>query len=331
MNRRDTVLALLALVAATAPIGVQAQALRRIGTLAFGERTESGEWGPHPVFYAALVNGMKELGYVEGRDYVIERRFWGGQPERIQELARELVQANVDVIVAYAPQSIEAARSVTDRVPIVMVFSVDPFREGRVKSLGRPGGNVTGLTWDVGLEFWPKHLELLKEALPKLRRVAYLWTTTNPAALVALKRIEDVAPGLGVSVISAGVKQPSDFEAAFTRMRKASAEALVMVVDPLTVAHRNALMALATREKLPTLATADRGFPDVLIVFGAHVADIPSRAAGYVVKILKGAKPGDLPIEQPTKFDLIVNLKVARALGITIPQTVLFRADRVIE
>ncbi len=274
---------------------------------------------------------MKELGYVEGRDFILEERHWLGRTQKIPELANELVAKNVDAIVAVGPESIAGARSVTDRVPIVMLFSSDPVELGWAKSLRLPGGNVTGLTWDAGPETWAKHLELLKEALPAARRVALLWNSSNPGADRYRRELGNVAPRLNLALTEVAVTQAADLEDAFGRIGKASAQALIVLTDPLTVPNRQKIMSLAMKARLPTLVTADFGFPDALLVYGPHIADMPKRAARYVDRILKGARASELPIEQPLKYDLILDLRVARTLALKIPPSVVLRADRVIE
>ncbi len=278
-----------------------------------------------------FLEGMKRLGYVEGKNFVFEERYWRGKPDLVPQLARELVQRRVDVIVAVGPESIQGARSVTDRVPIVMLFSSDPILLGWVKSLSRPGGNLTGLTWDHGFEFASKQIELLRETIPQVKTIAYLLNVTNPALVEFSRQAHQLAGRSGTRVVPVGIAGPSDFEDAFRRIRKENADALIVVTDPLTVPHRAAIMSLASRERLPTLVTADFGFPDALLVYGPHTADMPERAATYVDRILRGARAADLPIEQPRKYDLQVDMKVARRLGIAVPHSVLLRADRVLE
>jgi putative tryptophan/tyrosine transport system substrate-binding protein len=277
-----------------------------------------------------FLDGMKRLGYEVGKDFVFEERYWHGDPDRVPRLARELIELKVNVIVAVGPQSIEGARRATESVPIVMLYSSDPVLLGWVKSLNRPGGNLTGLAWDHGFYFAAKQVELLRKTLPRAERMAYLLNLTNPALLEFSKRLDKLSQRSGVHLVPVGVTSSSDFEAAFEHMRKERVDALIVVTDPLTVPHREAIMSLASRARLPTLVTADFGFPDALIVYGPRSSDMPARAASYVDRILKGARAGDLPIEQPTKYDLQVNLKVARSLGLVIPQSVLLQADHVL-
>lgn len=331
MRRRRFTLGLVA-VAALLPAAARAQRrAARIGFLITGAPVADPQRRPSSAAVDAFRAGMKALGYVEGRDFVMEERQWLGRTEKIPVLAHELVAKNVDAIVAVGPESIAGARSVTDRVPIIMLFSSDPVELGWAKSLRQPGGNITGLTWDAGPVTWAKHLELLKEALPAARGVALLWNSSNPGADRYRRELEKVAPRLGLALTDVAVAQAADLEDAFARIAKASAQALIVLADPLTVPNRQKIMSLATKARLPTLVTADFGFPDALLVYGPHIADMPKRAARYVDRILKGDKASELPIEQPLKYDLILDLRVAHALGLKIPPSVILRADRVIE
>jgi putative ABC transport system substrate-binding protein len=328
MNRRDAVLSLLALGVAAGPLRGNAQVPRRIGVM----HSRGGSFDPDKWGGIALVQALNELGYQEGRNLAIEWKLWETL-EQIPELARELVQRKVEVIVAVSPPTIVAAKSATDRIPIVMVHSAEPVELGLVRSFNRPGGNITGLAWDHGFETNLKSLELLQESLPKLRRVALLWDIPDPVHGVYLRYYEKATPQLGLQLVSAGVRSAADLEPAFAQMRKEKAEALVVLPSAqLTIPHRKTIMALASANRIPTLiGIVGFDFPDALFQFGPNLSDVPRRAASFVDRILKGAKPGDLPIEQPNKYDLIVDLKVARNLGLTIPQSVLIRADRVIE
>ncbi len=327
MKRRATLAALLALGAGTMAGRASAQPPKRIGVIAFrGSLMNRGNTDG-----IAFVTAMKELGYQEDREYVLDDRP-RQQQEQIPDMVRDLVRLKTDVIIAASPPSILAAKSVTDRVPIVMMYSAEPVAMGLVRSLNRPGGNLTGLTWDHGFETNLKALELLKEALPSLRRVALLWDATDSVHPVYAKYYEKAAPQVGLALISAPVRQTSDFELTFAQMRKERAEALVILPSAqITVPHRNEIMALAARDRIPTLvANVGRDFPDALLYHGPNLTAMPRRVAAYVDRILKGAKPADLPIEQPDKYDVIVDLRAARKFGLTIPTSVLLRADRVI-
>ena len=311
---------------------VQAQArIPRIGFIITGVPVADPQRRPTNATATLFLEVMKRLGYIEGKTFLLEERYWSGKPALVPELTRELVGKKVDVIVAVGPESIEGARQTTDRVPIVMLYSSDPVLLGWVKSLSRPGGNLTGLTWDHGFDFAAKQIELIRETLPRARRIAYFLNLSNPALAAFNKQLDDLAARTGIELLSAGVSGPAEFEAAFRRIRNARADALIVVTDPLTVPHRQAIMSLASRANLPTLVTADFGFPDALLVYGPYTADMPGRAARYVDRILKGARPGDLAIEQPSKYDLQIDVRVARRLGIAIPQSVRLRADRVLE
>lgn len=323
-GRRQFLFATGALLVA---LNARAQAPKRIAVVAFRGSLMNRE----NIGGVAFIAAMNELGYRNGRDYVFGDRPWQ-QQEEIPGMVRELVRLKTDVIIAATPPSILAAKNGTDRIPIIMMYSAEPVAMGLVRSLNRPGGNLTGLTWDHGFQTNHKALELLKETLPKMRRVALLWDATDSAHPVYAKYYEKAAPQLGLTLISVPVRT-ADFEPAFAQMRKQRAEALVLLPSAqITVPHRNAIMALVTRDRIPTLVTIiGRDYPDALLFHGPNLATMPRRAAAFVDRIFKGAKPADLPIEQPDKYDFVVDLRTARKLGITVPQSVLVRADRVIE
>ena len=275
--------------------------------------------------------GLRELGYIEGDNVRIEYRSSAGDDGRFPALARDLVALKVDVILASTVPAIRAAQQATTSIPIVMVLSSDPVRFGLVKSLGHPGGNTTGvasLTFDLA----PKRLEVFKEAVPTLRQIAVLVNPTNPAVLEGLSLTEAAARTVGVAVRSFEIRQPADFDTAFTAIVRARADALLVIPDPLMGTHTARIVEFATRNRLPAME-ARSAFPQSggLISYGIDYGDHLRRAASYVDKILKGAKPADLPVEQPTKFELVINMKTAKALGLTIPQSVLLRADQLIE
>lgn len=308
-----------------APLVIEAQqAPRRVGVIT------SGGWDRGNPSGQAFQSALKALGHEEGRDYIYEPRRWR-QPEEVPALTRELVRLKVDVIVAVSPQSIAGARSVTASVPIVMVNAADPIALGLVKSLGRPGGNLTGITWDHGFESAVKMLELLKDALPKARVVAILRDAADPVHEVYFEHFEKAGRQIGMGILSAGVRQKADLEPVFTQMRRERVDALIAFASAVLVTHREAIMTLASRHHIPTLAPAGLNYQGALLAWGPRVADNPVRAARYVDQILKGAKPGDLPIEQPTKYELFVDLRVARKLGLMLPAPLLLRADQVIE
>jgi putative ABC transport system substrate-binding protein len=298
--------------------------LRRIGYLATGP-AGSG-------FQDAFREGMRELGWVEGRNISIEFRFADTHYERLPDLAAELVRLKVEVIVAQPTAAAYAARGATTSIPIVMVNVGDPVRLHLVESLGRPGGNATGTAFSVGLESIEKSLQLLKETVPKLRRLAVLSNPANPAQPLAVNDLKVSAKKLGLELRLLEVRQPDEFDGAFAAMSKESVEALLVVPEALFILHGARLADLASKHRLPTMhgvrQNVDTGG---LMSYGPRLTDSSRRAAGYVDRILKGAKPEDLPIEQPSKFELVLNMKTAKALGLAIPQTLLLRADEVIQ
>jgi putative tryptophan/tyrosine transport system substrate-binding protein len=277
----------------------------------------------------AFRQGLRELGYDEGRNISIEYRWAEGRDERLSGLAAELVRLKMDVIVA-GVGAVEAVKRVTTTIPIVMPVSTDPVRAGLVTSLARPGGNITGVTTLSG-ELPGKWLELLKEAVPGISRVAVLWDSAGDPSQV--RTSEAAARSLDVRLHVLKVNRADNVESAFVEARKREAGALIVVGSPLFYVHRARLVELAARHRIPTIY-AQREFvvgSGGLMSYGADYRHLFQRAATYVDKILKGAKPGDLPIEQPTKFELVINLKTAKALGLTIPPAVLARADEVIQ
>jgi putative tryptophan/tyrosine transport system substrate-binding protein len=312
--------------AAAWPFAVRAQQagkIRTIGYLSPGSRPPAG--------ITALFDALPELGWIEGKNVAFERRYAENRPERLLELAAELVHLNVDVIVAIGTLGPLAAKRATSTIPIVMTAAGDPLGSGLVASLARPGGNVTGMSL-MAPDLGGKRLELLKELLPRLARVAVLWNAANPYAAIVFKETHAAGRTLGVEVQSFEVRSPDDFDGAFEIVRRQRPDALITVEDPLTFSHRKRIADFAVAYRLPSL----HGFrEDVeaggLISYGANLPDLFRRAAGYVDKILKGAKPADLPVQQPTQFELVINLKTARALGLEVPATLLATADEVIE
>ncbi len=276
--------------------------------------------------------GLRELGYVEGKNIIIEWRYAEEKPERMSELAAELVRLKVDIIVTAGPIPTRAAKQATITIPIVMAQDSDPVANGFVASLARPGGNITGLS-TLRPELSGKQLELLKEIIPKLSRVAVFGTSTYPGNAQALKEIELAAKAFGVQLQYLDVLSPKDIETAFRSASKGRADAvLMMVVGLVAGGHRTEIAALAVKSRLPVIYS---GRADVeaggLMTYGVNVNDLDRRAATYVDKILKGAKPADLPVEQAKKFEFIVNLKAAKQIGLAIPPNVLARADKVIK
>jgi putative ABC transport system substrate-binding protein len=279
----------------------------------------------------AFRQGLRDLGYVEGQSIVIEYRVGEGRIEKLAELADELVRLKVDAIFAFTTSGAQAAKNATKEIPIVMGANGDPVALGFVESLARPGRNITGLVTNAGAEIYGKQLELLKEAVPKTTRVAVLWNPANAQNLLQLKETRAAASGLGVTLLSFEAKEPNDIDTAFATMKKERAGALTVLPDPMLLGQRQKIADLAAKHRLPAIY----GIPEHmeaggLMAYAANRLDIFRRAATYVDKILKGAKPADLPVEQPTKFEFIINLKAAKQIGLTIPPNVLARADRVI-
>ena len=305
-----------------APIVAQAQRPTkpyRIGVL----RTDDSQ--------GLLQQSLRELGYVEGRDVVFEIRSTEGRSERLDDFARDLVRLKVDVIVAANPAGVLSAKRATATIPIVMTNTPDPVQLGLVTSLARPGGNITGVT-TLTVDLSIKQLELLKEAVPRASRVALLWNPDNPWHSAAVKGIKARSVSLGIRLQALDVRGPDAFDSAFHSMTTERAQAVLVLADPVTYFHRRRLADLAIEHRLPMMGgLRDYAEAGSLMSYWADTADVFRRAASYVDRILNGAKPGDLPIEQPTKFEFVVNLKTAKTLGITIPQSVLLRADRVIE
>ena len=279
----------------------------------------------------ALRKGLRDLGWVEGRDFLIEARFADGKSERLPELAAQLVRQNVDLIVVGSTPGALAAKRATGTIPIVVVTTGDPVAGGLVKSLAQPGGNVTGVT-ALGQVLSAKRLELLKEAVPGVTRIAVLTSAGSPYSEPFIKEREGLARALGVQLQVVEARDPGRFEQAFEEMVRGRAEALLVFTDLMFVSHRRRLVELAAKTRLHTMYP-DREFVNAggLMFYGASLFDMYYHAAAYADKILKGGKPSNLPFEQPTKLELIINLKTAKALGLTIPPSVLVRADRIVE
>jgi ABC-type uncharacterized transport system substrate-binding protein len=312
-----------------APLAVEAQQagkIPRIGWLG-GPTRESAE-----TFVREFQRGLKGLGWIEGQNIVIEWRFGGGRAERLPELAAELVRLRVALIVAPSTPTVFAAKNATKTIPIITVGGGDPVDLGLVASLAKPGGNITGLTSTVGPEITGKQLELLKEAVPKASRIAVLWNPSTPGNALALREAEIAARALRVELQLLEARSLNDFESAFAAMSTKRAGALLVLGDVMFTTYRIRLADLAAKSRLPAMygfrQAVDEGG---LMSYGANLLDNFRRAAVYVDKILKGAKPGELPVERSTKFELVINLKTAKTLGLTIPPSVLGRADEVIE
>jgi len=278
----------------------------------------------------AFRQGLRELGYVDGENITIEYRYADGKPERLPGFAAELVHVKVDVIVTGGPTATRPAKNATDTVPIVMAADLDPVANGFVTSLARPGGNITGLSI-LAPEISGKQLELLKEIVPKLSRVAFLRNSNEPATPQIIKEIEAASEALQLRLQKLDIRNSKDIEIAFREARNGRADAVVVPVMPILNSERAQIAELALKNRLPSVY----GQPEYvenggLIYYGPSVTAMFRRAATYVDKILKGAKPSDLPVEQPTKFELEINLKTANQIGLTIPPNVLARADKVI-
>lgn len=325
MIRRTLALILtLAVLSASQSVAAQpAGKLYRIGVLSPGF--------PPPGLLEAFLDGLRDLGYVEGKTVAIEWRFAEGKNERLAGLAEDLVQRKVDVIFAVNTPAAQAAKKATTVVPIVIARLADPVGTGVVSSISRPGGNVTGLS-SITDEVAAKRLEFLKEVVPGLSRVAALWNAGNPGARNVVSVIEHASPSLGLQLQLIPVRGPADFPGAFQAAIAGRAGALFVVDDVLITTHKVHFLALAAKHSLPVVASykefAEAG---ALMTFGTSVPYEYRRAAHFVDRILKGTKPADLPIEQPTKFLFVINLKTAKALNLTIPRSLLLRADEVIE
>ena len=273
-----------------------------------------------------------ELGYIEGQNLVIEQRFAERDFDRLPRLAAELVRLKVDIIVASPTPAAVAAKKATDTIPIVMLNTGDPVGLGLVASLARPGGNVTGLSYSVGLETFGKGLELLKEAIPNLNRVAVLSNPANPAHALAIKNIEIAARALRLELQLLEARGPDEFEAAFASMAKQHAGAVVIEPDTLMISHAARIAGLAVGNQLASMhAYKEEVEAGGLMSYGPRFSEPWRRAAGFIDKLIKGASPAELPVQQPTKFELTIKLKTAHAIGLTIPPTLLARADEVIE
>jgi len=324
-NKRVCCLVLCAtLLGLCLPAGAQQPTkIPRIGYLTLSSSS------PSPL-QEAFRGGLRQLGYIEGQTIHIEYRYAAGKVEHLKELAAELAGLKPDIIVAANTQSIEASRRATKTIPIVFPVTFDPVASGFVASLARPGGNLTGLT-TLNQEVAGKRVELLKEVLPKLSRVAVFRDPTNTGSLFALKETEAAANHMGIRTQVLEVQNGDEFEGAVKTAIREGAHALILLPDNLFIRQPSRMIDLVTKNRLPTMfgdhESVEAGG---LMYYGANLADLYRRAATYVDKILKGAKPADLPVEQPTKFELIINLKAAKQIGLTIPPNVLARADRVI-
>ena len=285
----------------------------------------------HGIYVDVLRRSLRDAGYVDGRDVVLDYRFGNGKRGRIRAQAAEFVRRDVDVIVAAGLPPAQEAAKLTRTIPIVVTFASDLVGSGLVASYAKPGGNVTGMT-SLAVDLSAKRLQLVKEAVPSVSRVAMLFNPTAYAGVETVQRARTAAVLLGVAIQQVPVRGTSDFENAFAAMARERADALIMVVDRLIATHRRQLIGLAARRKLPTMCWRPAMARDgCLMSYGADRSAMVRRSASYVAKILRGSNPAEMPIEQPTKFGLAVNLKTAKALGITFPPSILLRATEVIE
>ena len=327
MDRR-TFLGFLGSGLLAVPLATEAQesmTRTRVGFLG----AESPSTNQH--FLDAFRQGMREHGYVEGQNITFEARWAEGRSERFPELVGELIRLKPGVILTVSAAAALAAKNGTTTIPIVFIAS-DPLGLGLVPSLARPGGNLTGMSLFLGQEFSSKWLELLREAVPNASRVAVLLNPAQPASAGYVRALRGAAQKLGVKLHLQEVREPSQFDTAFATIAAGGAQALVVVIDPLTVRYRGRIVELAMKKRLPAMY-GFREFVDAggLMAYGVNVPSLCRRAAVYADKILKGTKAGDLPVEQPTTFELVVNLTAAKALGLTIPPSLLLRADEVIQ
>jgi putative ABC transport system substrate-binding protein len=311
----------LALINGPAP-ATAADKIPRVGILFIGGRDQ-----PH---LESFKQGLRERGYTEGKNIIFVYRYAQGKQERLADLAAELVREKVDVIVTTAAISAMAVRRITQTLPIVMTTG-NPLEEGLAASLAKPGGNVTGLSV-MSSDMSVKRLELLKESFPKRARVAALWSPREHEAVTGFKETEEAAKALSLRLHPLEIKSADDIDSAFKAMTKARDSALVVILSPLATLNSKRIVELALKHRLPGIYPT-RQFVEEggLMAYGPLIGDLYRRAATYVDKILKGAKPGDLPVEQPTKFELVINMKAAQALGLTIPPSLLGRADHVVE
>ena len=318
---------LLALAVLVAPLAVEAQQAGNIPRIGYLAATSAGTSG----LRLAFSEGLRDLGWIEGKTIFVEERWAEGKVERLPDLAAELVRLKMDVIVpAGSVAVIRAAKQATSTIPIVMALGIDPVGQGFISSIQRPGGNITGVTWDPNPAIYGKYPELLKDMIPKLSRVGAISDPREP--LVYRKAVEEAASRLGLTIRHAEVRSPGELEEAFVTITRWGAQALIVYGSPMFNVHLPQIVTLAAKHRLPaTSVWREAVAMNILMSYGVNRADLFRRAAAYVDKILKGAKPADLPVEQPTKFEFVINARTAKALGLTIPAALLLRADQVIE
>jgi putative ABC transport system substrate-binding protein len=323
---RRTFLGALASGLLAAPLAAQAQPPGKVYRIGMLERTSPAT---NAANFEAFRRGLRELGYVEGKNLVIEYRSADGRDERFAGLATELVRLNVDLILTRGTPAALAAKNATGTIPVVITGLADPVGQGIVASLARPGGNITGVSAIV-TELYAKRVELLRELLPRASRISALFNMSNPSLPPAWKEIETAARSLGMQPQLLDVRKPEDLGPAFDGAVRRRTDALVVGLDTLTQASQRLIVDLAAKHRLPAVY-ASMEFAGGLVVYGVNYPDHYRRAATFADRIFKGTQPGDLPVERPTKFELIINVKTAKALGLTIPPSLLQRADQVIE
>jgi len=318
----------LALGLLAGPLPAEAQQTNKVYRIGFlSSRSTEQERG----LLGAFQQGLRELGYVTGKNIVIEQRYAKGKRDRVPALAAELVRLKVDIIVTHGGRSVRAAKKASNTIPIVMTYQADPVGTGLVASLARPGGTITGLS-DYHGDMFPKRLELLKEVVPSASRVAVLLNYSATTTRIILKDLQAVAPAFGVTVLPLEIKSLDDVDRAFTTIKKERVGGFLQSVGIGGERKRRRIVDLAARSQIPAVYTRGRWVSaGGLMSYGSNLLDLYRRAATYVDKILKGAKPADLPVEQPTKFELLINLKTAKALGVTIPPEVMIQATKVIK
>jgi len=326
MKKATSTLFILAtlILAPVYPAHAQKQAtIPRMGVLQLG--------APPNANLDVFIQGLRELGHIEGKNILIEYRFAEGKEDHLPELATELVRLKVDAIFTAGTPAIFALKQATKTIPIVFFSTSDPIGTGVVASLAHPGGNITGIS-ALASDLWPKRLELLKEISPKLSRVAMLWNKNNDGMALEAKATQEVARPLGVTLQDRGVKDPNELEVVFAVMTKDRPDAFLALMDPVLNSHRKRILDFLAKNRLPAIfQSRDWVEAGGLISYGPIYSDLYRRAAVQMDKILKGTKPADIPVEQPTKFELVINLKTAQQIGLTIPPNVLVRADKVIK
>jgi putative ABC transport system substrate-binding protein len=328
MRRRDFI-AIVGGAVLTSALEVRAQQGKpaRLGLMEGGEGTDPTVQNLRRQF----VVGMRDLGYIEGRDYILETRYAAGQLERFESYARELVEIKVDIIVAGGEAAIRAAKRATTQIPIVMALAADPVGSGLVSNLAHPGGNLTGMS-ALASDLASKRVELLMELVPNAKRISVLWNPSNQAKVTEWKDTQVTAQSLGLTLLPFDAQTRAELDRAFAGIKREQPDGMITLTESFTIAFRKPIAEFALANRLPMVAELREfvvagGFAS----YGTSRADLWRRSAAHVVKILRGANPGDLPVEQPTRFDLVINLSTAKALGITVPPLVLSRADEVIE